>query len=180
MKRLVKLLLWIAGSGVVMAQGIVPTPLHSDPDIIVTTGGVFDYFNHQSASLSSVSFKATSIAGRPTYVTTTMEFTLAKQVSGGITANGFTTKSGFTQVVAHGGIVDLWLNSELGVTKFDFATLGTFDGAVGASIDLGAKLTKNKYHVYLMPFAQEVSIAGRQIKPVFGLQIGTGFTKTVQ
>lgn len=155
----------------------VITPVNQTPDAVVTTGGVLDYFTHQAASFSSVSFKMGTVFDRPAFSTTTLMFTPQKQSDGSIKANGVTIKSGFTYLPFCKGIVCVVVNSEAGITKFDFATLGNFDGSLGISFDIGQYVTKGKAHIYLVPFFKEVNITSLQIKPTYGLQIGTGFSR---
>jgi hypothetical protein len=167
-------LLALAVAGTALAQGTAVAP---GDDIIVTTGVAFDYLTHQAASVSAVSVRMLRIGGLPTFSTTTFEMSLYKPGTAMPTSNALTVRSGITQVLLHRSYFDLWANTELGITKVDFATLGNFTGAVGISYDVGGAVTKGKYHVYFSPFLREVSITSLQVKPVYGIQIGTGFRK---
>ena len=146
-------------------------------DIIVSTGVNFDFIQHQASSLSSLAVKASSIGGLPTYSVSTFETTFAALKAGNLAGNALSVKTGIMQVVAHPKPNwYLWVMTQAGVVKFTLATLGNLEGAVGASYDVGARATAGKYHIYVTPYIREVSISSLQIKPVVGIQLGSGFS----
>lgn len=156
------------------AQGQTVKP---GTDILLGTGVSYSSVLQQSSSLTSFSVRIASIAGRATYATTEFETSWASIRSGNVSGS-LSTKAGITQVLwAPSQNVYLWCNTVGGVTKFDLASLSSFSGAVGLAWDAGARFTKGKYHIYVVPLVREISIAGMQVKPAYGIQILSGFSR---
>jgi hypothetical protein len=153
-------------------------------DILIGTGVSADYVARQTSSLSSLSIKVADLGGKPTYISTTYGLSfgsIANAVkTGNLTAasSALVIKAGITQVFWHPKPHwYFYCESQLGIVKFDWSTLGNASGSVGLAIDLGGIATHDKYHIYLSPLATEVSIASLQVKPSFGVQVLTGFKK---
>lgn len=184
--RLVRRLILALGITTAMfgqtATSVLPTLPPPGVDVIVSTGASVNFAGGSASSLSSASFRVASLAGLPTYATTTYEMTGAglRAVQAGTTtlSNALTIKAGITQVVWRPKpSVSLFVLTQAGVASLSWAILGNFEGGAGLAWDLGGKLTAAKYHVYLMPVAREVAISGFQVKPVVGIEIATGFAK---
>lgn len=182
MKKILQIISMVAllavGPKILAGQTLTIQP---GDDVIVGVGASVDLVAHQPASSNSLSFKVGSIAGQPTYLTTVYEMTFAniqQVLRGSMPAGGaFIPKVGITQVIKVAPHLGLFVHTVGGVAKFDWATLSTFDGGVGLAWDVGGQFTKDKVHIYLAPFAKEVSISSLQVKPVYGVQVLTGFRK---
>lgn len=147
-------------------------------DMLVSSGVSVDYANHQPSANFSVAPHVANLAGMPTYSVTSFETSLRK--AAGQTSNTLTLRTGILQIPWHSNHFGVFVLTDGGVVKFDLATLSTFTGGVGAYVDLGGIVTKDHYHGWLSPMLREVSIAGQQIKPVYGIQFTTVFSRSQQ
>jgi hypothetical protein len=146
------------------------------PKYILAGGVSYDAVAHQSSGLTTLAVKVTEIAGLPTYQQTTIETALAKTPTD--VNNSATIRAGVAQAVYQtpGRGVTLGICGDAGVMKAgDTATLGTLTGCGWLAWDIGAKVTKGKSHVYLIPTYRLIAINGVQTKPSWSLRIGTGF-----
>ena len=170
---------------VCFAQGQVTNPptipptaplIQQGTDVIVMSGATYNYLAKQAASLTSISLKIASIGGLPTYATSTYQ-TASINLNKGI-ANSLTATAGITQIIWQPmPTLAAWVETTAGITGISVANLGTIQGAVGIAWDAGSKFTGGKYHVYVCPLFREVDVASLQVKPVYAIQIGTGFKK---
>lgn len=141
------------------------------------TGGIgYNYLGNQASAMTSLAVKAMSIAGKPTYSITTAETALVRSTTEGAN-NTATIRTGILQVLYNNpsGHAQLFILGDAGVMNGGTVTLGNFTGATGIAIDLGGIVTKDKYHVFLIPTVRMVNITATQTKVCYGLQFGTGF-----
>ncbi len=146
------------------------------PQYVLATGISYDAVGNQASTVSTLGVKVAEIKGLPTYQLTTLETAL---VSGALAANtAATIRAGIWQTVYQTASkqVSLGVCTDVGVMKTgDEATVGTITGCGGLSWDVGARLTGGKVHVFLIPTVRIIAINGVQVKPSYGLRIGTGF-----
>lgn len=150
------------------------------PVYVVNTGASVNFMDHQASSLSSVLAKVGDIGGRPTYFLGSAEFSLVKGPDGKIQSNTMALSPGICQVAYQRKYWGVMLCGNAGILHWDAATLGMFTGQVAVPFDLLGYLTRRSptpHHGYLTPIARQVDITSRQVKPVWGIQIGTAFGK---
>ncbi len=144
---------------------------------LVSVGASFDFLNREASANTGVGVRIASLGGLPTYSFSTFETALAK--TPGQSSQALTLKTGFLQILWKSSTnhVGLFVFTQAGLLKTDIVTLGNFDGAVGAYFDIVGWATKDKFHAWLSPVVREVNITSLQLKPVYGFQLTTAFTK---
>lgn len=157
------------------AQTSTPAPVQDAMPQYVLSSGIS--FADSISSVTTLAIKVAEPFGLPTYQATTLETALVKDASGRYAlSSAGTLRAGVCQTAYHKGNVNLGGCTDIGVTKVgDSATLGTITGSPYLSWDVGAAVTKGKYHVYMIPSVRWIAINGAQVKPAYALRIGTGF-----
>jgi hypothetical protein len=146
-------------------------PNNPPANMLISSGVGIDYFNHQPSANFSFAPHVTDLAGMPTYSVSTFETAFIKNSAS--SAQSLTLRTGVLQIPWHGTHYGLFVLTDAGVLKFDMGTLATFTGGGGLYLDVGGLVTKDKQHVWISPMVREVSLAGQQVKPVYGFQVST-------
>lgn len=158
-------------------------PAHAQtltPDVIVSTGASLDYATHQPSARVLIGPKIASPLGIPTYAVVSYEqnvFKMRSSATATSQSNALTIKAGILQIPYHGKHWGVATLTDGGIVKYDTASLATFTGEVSVYWDIVGQFTQDKYHGWIGPVAREVSIAGLQVKPVYGLQLTTVFSR---
>ncbi len=142
------------------------------PKYVLSSGISYDAVGNQASTVSTLGIKVAEIKGLPLYQLTTLETALL------FPNTAATMRAGIWQTVYQtpSKQVSLGVCTDVGVMKTgDESTVGTFTGCGGLTWDVGARLTKGKVHVFLIPTVRIIAINGVQVKPSWGLRIGTGF-----
>lgn len=153
------------------------------PQWIFLSGISFDSFGQQASTVHTAAVKLTEFTSKnlPMYQQTTIETALFSIVNGkvvGAPQTAGTLRAGICQVgyqtaskiVSLGGCTDMGL-----VKAGNEVTLGSITGSGFLSIDIGAKLSKGKFHAFLVPTYRMIAISNTQVKASYALRIGTGF-----
>jgi hypothetical protein len=146
----------------------------SPGDFLIHAGVCTDFVSHQPSAITGFSFKAATIGGVPTYSSTTFESSLIKTPG---TSSSITITTGFLQIPYHQNHWGIYYFSNVGVTKFDVATLGNIQGGGGAYLDVGGMATKDKYHVWLSGGPRQISITSLQNKVTWMISLTTVLKK---